>query len=316
MSGLGDLRVALRRQPRGSGRPARRKRSEYSAYLFLLPWIVGILGITLGPMVASLVLSFTDYDLLQAPGFIGLHNYAQIFQDPNWRTSVSVTVTYVAVSVPLQLAVALGFAMLLDQGLRGLAFYRSVLYLPSMLGASVAIAILWRQLFGTDGIVNSFLGLFGIPGHGWVSSPDTALWTIVLLHIWTFGSPMIIFLAGLRQIPRMYYEAAEVDGAGRWRRFRSITIPMLSPVIFFNLVLQVIGSFQSFAGLCRLRRYRRAEQRHAVLLALHVPAGIHELPDGLRLGDGLAPAARDRRGDRAVLRDGAFLGSLRGLRRS
>jgi multiple sugar transport system permease protein len=246
MSGLGDLRVALRRQPRGSGRPARGKRSEFSAYLFLLPWMVGILGITLGPMVASLVLSFTDYDLLQAPGFIGLHNYAQIFQDPNWRTSAQVTITYVVVSVPLQLAVALGFAMLLDSGLRGLSFYRSVLYLPSMLGASVSIAILWRQLFGTDGIVNSFLGLFGIPGHGWVSSPDTALGTIILLHIWTFGSPMIIFLAGLRQIPRMYYEAAEVDGAGRWRRFRSITVPMLSPVIFFNLVLQVIGSFQSF----------------------------------------------------------------------
>src|SRR4029079_10815970 len=109
-----------------------------------------------------------------------------------------------------------------------------------------AIAILWRQLFGTNGLVNAALGLFGIEGKGWVSSPDTALGTIILLHVWTFGSPMVIFLAGLRQIPRMYYEAADVDGAGRLRQFRSITLPMLSPVIFFNLVLQVIGAFQSF----------------------------------------------------------------------
>lgn len=222
------------------------KRTEWGAYLFLLPWLLGIFGITIIPMVASLVLSFTNYNLLQPPEFTGWRNYQRMFSDPNWLDSVGVTVRYVVFSVPLQLAAALGLAVLLDRGLRGLAFYRSVLYLPSLLGGSVAIAILWRQVFGSDGLANAFLSLFGIEGKGWVSSPDTALWTIILLHVWTFGSPMIIFLAGLRQIPRMYYEAAEVDGAGWWRRFRSITLPMLSPIIFFNLVLQVIGAFQSF----------------------------------------------------------------------
>jgi multiple sugar transport system permease protein len=265
MSGLGELRVLVRRRPRVVGGPALsqgfglraarrhsgpnprlKQKSERGAYLFLFPWLLGILGITIIPMIASLVLSFTDYNLLQDPSFIGLENYKRVFDDPNWIASVRVTLTYVVVSVPLQLAAALALAILLDRGLRGLAFYRSMFYLPSLLGGSVAIAILWRQLFGTDGLVNAFLGLFGIQGQGWVSSPDTALGTIILLHIWTFGSPMIIFLAGLRQIPQMYYEAAEVDGASRWRRFRSITLPMLSPIIFFNLVLQIIGAFQSF----------------------------------------------------------------------
>jgi multiple sugar transport system permease protein len=157
---------------------------------------------------------------------------------------------------------ALALAVLLNRGLRGLAFYRSVFYLPSLLGGSVAVAILWRQTFGYQGLFNSFLAwqphIFGatLPslGHvfgynetiGWISNPDTALWMLILLHVWTFGSPMIIFLAGLRQIPQMYYEAAAVDGAGRWRQFRSITLPLLSPIIFFNLVLQTIGAFQSF----------------------------------------------------------------------
>jgi multiple sugar transport system permease protein len=135
----------------------------------------------------------------------------------------------------------------LDRGMRGLAFYRSIFYLPSLLGSSVAVAILLRQIFGTTGLVNQLLQFLGVESPpGWISNPDTALGAIILLHVWTFGSPMIIFLAGLRQIPRMYYEAAEVDGASRWTRFVSITLPLLSPIIFFNLVLQLIGAFQSF----------------------------------------------------------------------
>ncbi len=155
--------------------------------------------------------------------------------------------TYVFVSTPLQLALALAIAVLLNQGMRGLPFYRSVFYLPSLMGSSVAIAILWRQIFGTSGLVNQVLmglGFTDLPG--WISNPDTALGTIILLHIWTFGSPMIIFLAGLRQIPTMYYEAAAVDGASKWTQFWRITMPLLSPIIFFNLVLQIIGAFQSF----------------------------------------------------------------------
>jgi multiple sugar transport system permease protein len=157
-----------------------------------------------------------------------------------------VTFTYVFVSVPLQLALALGLAMLLDKGIRGLSIYRSVYYLPSLLGSSVAIAILWKRIFGADGLFNQFLALFGIQGQAWISDPDTALGTLITLNVWTFGAPMVIFLAGLRQIPAMYYEAASVDGAGRWRKFRSITLPLLSPIIFFNLVLQIIHAFQSF----------------------------------------------------------------------
>jgi multiple sugar transport system permease protein len=140
----------------------------------------------------------------------------------------------------------LAIAMLLDRGMRGLALYRSIFYLPSLLGSSVAIAVLWKQLFGTSGLVNQLLATVGIEGPGWISNPDTALSTLILLHVWTFGSPMIIFLAGLRQIPAMYYEAASIDGAGKFRQFMKITLPLLSPIIFFNLVLQIIGAFQSF----------------------------------------------------------------------
>jgi multiple sugar transport system permease protein len=236
----------LRDGDKPAARQALHKGDGKAAAVFLAPWFLGLALVTLGPMVASLYLSFTDYNLLQPPQWIGLENFTHMWNDPRLHNALKVTFTYVATAVPLQLAAALGLALLLDKGVRGLAIYRSVFYLPSLLGGSVAIAILWRQVFGVDGLVNAFLGLFGITGPGWVSDPDTALGTLVALHVWTFGAPMIIFLAGLRQIPEMYYEAASIDGAGRWRQFRSITLPLLTPIIFFNLVLQVIGSFQSF----------------------------------------------------------------------
>ena len=222
-------------------------RDNKAAYLFLLPWLIGLIVITVGPMLASLYLSFTSYSLISSPRWIGLDNYVRMLGDDRLHNSLRVTFTYVIVGVPAQLILALAVAMLLDKGMRGLAIYRSVFYLPSMLGSSVAIALLWRQIFGTDGVVNQLLQLVGInSSRGWVSDPSTALGTIILLHVWTFGSPMVIFLAGLRQIPVMYYEAASVDGAGRWTRFVKITLPLLSPIIFFNLVLQIIGAFQSF----------------------------------------------------------------------
>jgi multiple sugar transport system permease protein len=203
--------------------------------------------VTVGPILASLYLSFTDYSLLEEAQWVGLGNYREMFfEDARFITSLQVTTIYVVVSVPLQLIFALALALALDRGLRGLSFYRSVYYLPSLLGGSVAIAILWRKIFGSDGLVNGVLALFGIQGTGWVSDPDTALGTLILLHVWTFGAPMVIFLAGLRQIPQSYYEAASVDGAGTFRQFRSITLPLLTPIIFFNLVLEVIKSFQSF----------------------------------------------------------------------
>ena len=218
-----------------------------AAYLFLLPWLIGLVVITIGPMIASLYLSFTDYSLLAPPNWIGIKNYQRMMIDPRLLNSIRVTLTYVLVSTPLQLGLALGIAVLLNRGMRGLAFYRSVFYLPSLMGSSVAIALLWRQIFGTDGLVNQVLrGLGWANPPGWIADPSTALYTIILLHVWTFGSPMIIFLAGLRQIPDMYYEAASVDGASRWTQFWHITMPLLSPIIFFNLVLQIIGAFQSF----------------------------------------------------------------------
>ena len=213
---------------------------------FLLPWGLGLLVITIGPMLASLYLSFTKFNLLQPPVWIGLGNYTRMFADPRLLNSLGVTFSYVFISVPLQLALALALALLLDKGVRGLAIYRSMFYLPSLLGSSVAIAILWKRLFGADGLLNQFLGFFGIEGQAWISDPTTALGTLITLNVWTFGAPMVIFLAGLRQIPTMYYEAATVDGAGKIRQFWSITLPLLSPIIFFNLVLQVIHSFQSF----------------------------------------------------------------------
>jgi multiple sugar transport system permease protein len=231
-------------------RRARRKaagRDNKAGYLFLLPWLIGLFVITIVPMIASLYLSFTEYSLIEAPIWTGLDNYVRMLDDARLHNALTVTFIYVLVSVPMQLAVALAVAMLLNQGMRGLAFYRSVFYLPSMLGASVAIALLWTQMFGTDGLVNQVLRLFGLNATtGWISTPDYALGTLILLHVWTFGSPMVIFLAGLRQIPAMYYEAASVDGATRWHRFVHITLPLLSPIIFFNLVLQIIGAFQSF----------------------------------------------------------------------
>ncbi|NUP15175.1 MAG: sugar ABC transporter permease [Streptomyces sp.] len=222
------------------------ERDNKAALLFLLPWLTGLLGLTLGPMLVSLYLSFTDYNLLQPARFTGLDNVAHMLHDARLHQSLKVTFTYVIVGVPLQLAAALALALLLDRGMRGLAFYRSALYLPSLLGGSVAIAVLWRTVFGDQGLVNDVLGIFGVASRSWVGDPDTALGTVILLHVWTFGSPMVIFLAGLRQLPREYYEAAATDGAGSWRQFRSVTLPLLTPMIFFNLVLGIIGAFQSF----------------------------------------------------------------------
>lgn len=233
-------------RPRTGGGSSRRKRDNKAAFLFLLPWFAGLVLITAGPVAVSLGLSFTDYNLIQDPTFNGLDNYTRMFHDDRLRHALTVTFTYVLVSVPLQLMAALALALLLDRGLRGLAFYRSAFYLPSLLGSSVAIAVLWRQIFGAEGLANQALALAGVEGRGWISDPATALSTLIVLNVWTFGAPMIIFLAGLRQIPAMYYEAAEVDGATRITQLRRITLPLLSPIIFFNLVLQIIHAFQSF----------------------------------------------------------------------
>lgn len=230
-----------------AGRSAVRGRLENrAAYIFLAPWLLGFIGITLLPMAAALYLSFTDYNLIQAPTWVGLENIERMLDDERLHNSLWVTFRYVVVSVPLQLLIALLLALVLDRGIRGLAFYRSMFYLPSLLGSSVAIAVLWRQIFGAEGLVNVVIGFFGGATASWIADPRTALGTLITLNVWTFGAPMVIFLAGLRQIPRMYHEAAAVDGAGPMRRLLQITLPLLTPIVFFNLVLQVIHAFQSF----------------------------------------------------------------------
>jgi multiple sugar transport system permease protein len=228
--------------------PSRFWREDIHGYLFLLPWFAGLVIFTLGPTLVSLYLSFTKFDLLSPPRWAGLDNYVFMFtQDRRFRAALSVTFIYLIFEVPLKLAFALLVAVALDRSVRAGNLYRAIFYVPSLLGGSVAIAVLWRQLFQGDGTVNRIIfALTGIQGPSWISNPDTAVYTLVILAIWQFGSPMIIFLAGLRQIPKDLYEAAEIDGAGKLRQFRSITLPLLGPVIFFNLVLQTIEGFKAF----------------------------------------------------------------------
>jgi multiple sugar transport system permease protein len=236
-------------QSRARPLPRRRRLNSHNgaAYAFLAPWLVGFFLLTLGPTLVSLYLSFTQFDLLQAPRWAGLENYHHMFaEDQRFRNALSVTFWYVILAVPLELAFALAVAMVLDKGLRGLTFYRALFYIPSLLGGSVAIAVLWRQIFGYDGLVNEGLSVFGIDGPSWISNPQYSLYTLVILRVWQFGSPMVIFLAGLRQIPQELYEAAAIDGAGPIAKFFRITVPLLAPVIFFNLVLQTINSFKAF----------------------------------------------------------------------
>ncbi|WP_235919468.1 carbohydrate ABC transporter permease [Aureimonas psammosilenae] len=231
-----------------SGAVRRSLRRNVPAYLFLLPWLIGFFGLTLGPALASLYLSFTNYDLIRSPDWVGAANYVRIAtDDPKFAASMQVTFIYVLLSVPLKLIFALLVALAFNRGLKGLPVYRAIFYLPSLLGSSVAIAVLWRQLFASDGLVNLVLWqAFGIEGPSWISNPDYSLYTLVVLAVWQFGSPMIIFLAGLRQIPTDMYEAAEIDGASKTRQFFRITLPLLTPVIFFNAVIQTIDAFKAF----------------------------------------------------------------------
>ncbi len=263
-TGLVTESSSLTRKMYGIGKFLRR---NAVAYMFLAPWLLGFFVLTLYPMAYSLWLGFTNYDFTtpDSTRWIGLGNYLKMFgpvvglseftastgetmrADPYYLKSLSVTFTYVFVSVPLKLIFALAVAMLMNQKLRGVSFYRSVYYIPTLLGGSVAIAVLWRKLFEKDGLVNSLLETIGFTDlPGWITNPRYALWTLVLLTVWQFGSSMIIFLAGLKQIPQEYYEAASVDGANKSRQFVAITLPLLSPVILFTLVLQIITTFQAF----------------------------------------------------------------------
>lgn len=220
-----------------------------AGYLFIAPWLLGFFGLTAYPMILSLYYSFTNYTLLEPIQWVGGRNYARIFtDDPRFITSVKVTFAYVLASVPLKLAAALLVAVILNKAVRGISFYRTAIYFPSLIGGSIAVSILWRNIFGVDGIINKILSSFGLTGTGWITNPDTALGTLVLLTVWQFGSAMVIFLAGLKQIPNDLYEASSVDGASKGTQFFKITLPMLSPIIYFNLIMGVINSFQMFTS--------------------------------------------------------------------
>ena len=225
-----------------------RRRENLVGYLFMSPWIAGFLLLTAGPMIASLYYAFTRYNLFTPPEWVGFDNFTTMFQDPRWQKSVEVTLRYVVVATPLKLLLALGVAMLLAQKRRGQGLYRAAFYMPSLIGASVSVGFVWRALFSDDAIVDRTQKVFGVDVGGWIGNPDYVLYSLVALSIWQFGAPMVIFLAGLKQVPQELYEAAEMDGAGPLRRFWNITLPMISPVLFFNVLLESIHAFQVFGS--------------------------------------------------------------------
>lgn len=224
-------------------------RSQNVGYLYILPWIIGFLVFQLYPLVASLYYSFTEYNGIMPPKWIGLANYIRMFtQDDRFWQSLFTTFKYVFISLPLKILTALAVALILNQKLRGINFYRTVYYIPSIFGGSVAVSVLWRFLFMDGGLINRMLNALGISSVPWLSDPGWALFTLSLLSVWQFGSSMVLFLAALKQVPTDLYEAATIDGAGKIRVFFSITLPMISPVLFFNILMQMVNAFQDFTG--------------------------------------------------------------------
>ena len=223
-------------------------KQSVAGYIFILPFIIGFLVFTIIPMISSLYLSFTDYSILGSPKWVGLKNYAKMFtKDSKYLKSLKVTFFYAFASVPLKLLMALVVAMIMTKKTKLTGIYRAVYYLPSIIGGSVAVAVMWKQLFSSSGVINSVLQALGLDVTiSWIGNPKTAIWVLILLSVWQFGSSMLIFLAGLKQIPKSYYEAARVDGASATKSFFKITLPLLTPTIFFNLVMQMINGFMVF----------------------------------------------------------------------
>lgn len=214
---------------------------------FTSPFIIGFLLFMIVPMMISLYYSLCDYNILSAPVFVGLKNYIKMFSDEVFFKTIGVTFFYALISVPLRLVFALLVAMLLLNSSRLTAFYRAAYYLPSIIGGSVAVSILWKRMFAIDGVINKVLAVFGMKDPvSWLGDKNTAIWTLILLAVWQFGSSMLIFLSSLKQIPPSLYEAASIDGAGKFRQFFKITLPLLTPTIFFNLVMQMINGFLAF----------------------------------------------------------------------
>ena len=223
-------------------------KEKTAGVVFCLPFIIGFIMFLIVPMGISLYYSFCDYNILSPPKFTGLDNYIKMFTgDEVFWKSFKATLYFALVSVPLRLIFALIVALILVKPTKLTGFYRAAYYLPSILGGSVAVAVLWRRMFATDGVINAILGTFGIDTNfAWLGDTRTAMWTLIILAVWQFGSSMLIFLSALKQIPKDLYEAAEVDGATSIKKFFKVTLPLLTPTIFFNLVIQMINGFLAF----------------------------------------------------------------------
>lgn len=223
-------------------------RESSAGVIFCLPFIIGFLVFLIVPMGISLYYSFCDYNILTPPTFVGVRNYIKMFtEDETFWKSFRATFYFALISVPLRLIFALMVALILVKPTKMTGFYRAAYYLPSIIGGSVAVSVLWKRIFATDGVVNSLLGMIGIDTKfAWLGNTKTAIWTLILLAIWQFGSSMLIFLSALKQISKELYEAAEVDGANKITKFFKVTLPLLTPTIFFNLVMQMINGFLAF----------------------------------------------------------------------
>lgn len=223
--------------------------SKFLGMAYVSPYVIGLCIFTAFPFLASLYLSFTDYDLLSTPEWVGLDNYERLFtRDRTFSKSLSVTLLYVFMTVPLKLCFALLVAVVLNYKLKAIGFFRTAYYVPSVLGGSIAIAVLWRYIFADVGLVNMGLTAIGMEPVNWFGDPQNALFTLTLLRCWQFGSAMVIFLAALQSVDRSLYEASSIDGATKWQQFRYITVPLITPVIFFNLIMQTVQAFQEFNG--------------------------------------------------------------------
>lgn len=215
-------------------------------YVFSSPFIIGFLGFALFPMIVSFYYSFTNYNMISQSDWIGFGNFTRLLNDPRFLNSVRVTLIYVGVSVPVKLIFALFVAYLVTKEIRGVSIYRALFYVPSLIGGSIAVALVWKELFARSGLVNTLLTNIGLSSISWFGDQNMAMVPLILISAWQFGSSMIIFAAGLKDIPTSYYEAAIMDGAKPWQRFVKITLPLLSPIILFNLIMQTISAFMAF----------------------------------------------------------------------
>ena len=222
------------------------RKRNITGYLFISPWLIGLACFTLFPLGYSFGLAFTDWNILEPAKFVGLRNFDKLAHDPNVRDSLKVTAIYVLSSVPLGTALSILLALLLNQNVKGMRIFRTLFYLPSVV-SGVAVSMLWVWIFeGNYGLLNTVLAWFGVKGPQWLTDSNTALLSIIIMSLWGVGGSMVIYLAGLQGVPRSLHEAAELDGAGPLRRFWHITVPLLTPTVFFNLIMGLIGSFQVF----------------------------------------------------------------------